>query len=129
MFSEAEADAILQSIAILPNVVGSVVLTFEGKVIRSNFEDRNQIEDIAHWSIRCFMASEMVANKTPPCYSQLQQITLFTNESSFCIVRADSFLISTLTKNADAVDVVVLAKTIARLILLKGENSLDFEPY
>ena len=129
MFSEAEADAILQSIAILPNVVGSVVLTFEGKVIRSNFEHGNQVEDIAHWSIGCFMASEMVANKTPPCYSQLQQITLFTNESSFCIVRADSFLISTLTKNADAVDVVVLAKTIARLILLEGENSLDFEPY
>jgi predicted regulator of Ras-like GTPase activity (Roadblock/LC7/MglB family) len=129
MLSETELDAILESIAVLPDVVGSVVLSFEAKVIRSNFKTGDQSEDIAYWSLGCFMASEMVAKKAPPYYAQLQHITLITTEGSFCIVWADIYLISTLTKSANALDVAVLANTIARLLLLKsGENTLDFEP-
>ena len=128
MLSKTELDAMLRSIAILPDVVGSVVLSFEGKVILSNFESDDHVEDIAYWTLGCFMSSEMVAKRTPPYYAQLQHITLITNESSFCIVWADIYLISTLTRNTNALEVALLANTIARLPLLRGENTLDFEP-
>ncbi len=129
MLSETELDTILESIAVHPDVVESVILSFEGKVIRSNIQNSEDAENFAYWSLNCFMASEMVAKKTPPSFGQLQHISLITTEGGHCLVWGDSYLISTLSKNDDALELILLANKIERLLSIKsGDNNLDFEP-
>lgn len=68
MLTDGELDAILEAVTRLPDVMEAILLSFEGDLLRSSSKSLD--ESFTNWSLGIFMASEMVAKRTPPAYSQ-----------------------------------------------------------
>jgi len=128
MLTDGELDAILESVTHLSDVIGSIILSFEGDLLRSSSKSPEP-EMFNTWSLGIFLASEMVAKKTPPDYSQLKHIAIVTSDCGYCIVTSNECIVSAITRNANAVEVLSLTKKIERLLLVNvGNNKIDFEP-
>lgn len=127
MLTDGELDAILEAVTRLPDVMEAILLSFEGDLLRSSSKSLD--ESFTNWSLGIFMASEMVAKRTPPAYSQLKHIALVTSDGGYCIVTSNECIVSATTIYSNPVEVLSLAKTIERLLLINaGNNKIDFEP-